>query len=151
MKLLTNRLFNTIISLVLLFTFGCASTGVPQQPQVQQQAGQRAEPLPAQPQAPASPYYTGDGGWGMSLAILAPRATGLAENQGYIPALVQGEFVANFSGYSAISVMDRENLDNIYAELLSGYYSDDDEAGLDLGHLTATDYKIGRASCRERV
>jgi hypothetical protein len=36
--------------------------------------------------------------------------------------------------------MDRENLDNVYGELLSGYYDDSDEAGLDLGHLTSTDY-----------
>jgi hypothetical protein len=88
----------------------------------------------------AVPLWTGDGGKGRSLAILAPRATGLAANQSYLPALVQGEFVSNFSGYSAMSVMDRENLDKVYAELLSGYYSDDDAAGLDLGHLTATDY-----------
>jgi hypothetical protein len=98
-----------------------------------------ARPVPA-PVAPASPFYTGTGGRGISLAILAPRATGLEENQGYIPALVQGEFVSNFSGYSALSVMDRQNLDNVYDELLSGYYDDNDEAGLDLGHLMATDY-----------
>ena len=36
--------------------------------------------------------------------------------------------------------MDRENLDNVYGELLSGYYDDNDPAGLDLGHLTATSY-----------
>jgi hypothetical protein len=89
---------------------------------------------------PPDPFYTGNGGKGISLAILAPKSTGFEENQGYIPTLVQGEFVSNFSGYSAISVMDRENLDNVYAELLSGYYADDDETGLDLGHLTATDY-----------
>jgi hypothetical protein len=76
----------------------------------------------------------------MSLAILAPKGTGLAENQNYLPALVQGEFVSNFSGYSAISVLDRESLDEQYAELLSGYYDDDAEAGNDLGHLTPTEY-----------
>jgi TolB-like protein len=88
----------------------------------------------------STPVYTGSGGKGSSLAILAPKATGLTENQNYIPALVQGEFVSNFSGYSALSVMDRENLDNVYGELLSGYYRDTDEAGSDLGHLTSTDY-----------
>jgi hypothetical protein len=88
----------------------------------------------------SGPAYTGSGGKGMSLAILEPKAIGLEENQNYLPILVQGEFVSNFSGYSAISVMDRVNMDKVYAELLSGYYSDDDEAGLDLGHLTATDH-----------
>ncbi|MDR3171345.1 MAG: hypothetical protein LBU17_06920, partial [Treponema sp.] len=82
--------------------------------------------------------YTGDGGRGKSLAILAPKAAGLAEDQNYLPSVVQGEFVSNFSSYSAISVMDRETLDKVYAELLSGYY--DGTAGLDLGHLSATDY-----------
>jgi hypothetical protein len=92
---------------------------------------------------PANPFYTGNGGEGVSVAILAPRAMGLAEDQDYLPALVQGEFVSNFSGYSAISVLDRQRLDEQYAELLSGYYDDNAEAGQDLGHLTPTDYIMG--------
>jgi len=93
--------------------------------------------------ASASPYYTGDGGKGMSIAILAPQSKGLTENQSYLPALVQGEFVSNFSGFSAVSVLDRQRLDAQYAELLSGYYDDNAKAGLDLGHLTPTDYIMG--------
>lgn len=91
----------------------------------------------------AGPAYTGDGGKGMSIAILPPRSRGLAEQEDYLPALVQGEFVSNFTGYSAISVLDRVQLDNQYAELLSGYYEDDAEAGMDLGRLTPTDYIMG--------
>jgi hypothetical protein len=87
--------------------------------------------------------FTGDGGKGISLAILAPKAQGLDDTQTYIPALVQGEFVSNFTGYSAISVLDRERLDEQYAEILSGYYDDDAEAGNDLGHLVPTDYIMG--------
>jgi hypothetical protein len=90
--------------------------------------------------APSNPYFTGDGGKGLSIAIIAPRATGLADNQDYLPALAQGGFVSAFTGYSAISVLDRERLDEQYAELLSGYYADDAEAGLDLGRLPPTDY-----------
>jgi len=88
--------------------------------------------------AQSSPFFTGDGGKGKSIAILAPKANGLAANQNYLPALVQGEFVSNFSGYSAISVLDRLRLDEVYAEQLSGYYNDN--AGLDLGRLKETDY-----------
>jgi hypothetical protein len=95
--------------------------------------------------------YTGNGGKGISLAILAPKSTGLAENQDYIPALVQGEFVSDFSSYSSLSVMDRENLDNVYGELLSGYYDDSDEAGLDLGHLTSTDYLMNGSITKTAV
>jgi hypothetical protein len=79
----------------------------------------------------------------MSIAILAPRAAGLTEDQAYLPALVQGEFVSNFSDYSAMSVLDRQRLDEQYAELLSGYYDDDAKAGLDLGHLAPTEYIMG--------
>ncbi|MCL1836003.1 MAG: leucine-rich repeat protein [Treponema sp.] len=82
--------------------------------------------------------FTGDGGKGISLAILAPKANGLEKNQSYLPALVQGEFVSNFSSFSNISVLDRERLDTQYAELLSGYYDDNAEEGLDLGHLIPT-------------
>jgi TolB-like protein len=87
--------------------------------------------------------YTGDGGKGKSIAILAPQTTGLADDQSYIPALVQGELVSNFKRYSAIDVLDREQLDNQYKELLSGYYDENAEEGLDLGHLAPTDYILG--------
>jgi len=105
----------------------------------------QSEPPPA---VPASLYWTGDGGKEMSLAILAPKASGLAANQGYLPALVQGEFVSNFSGYSAISVLDRERLDGQYAELFSGYYDDNAKAGIDLGHLTPTTHIMGGSITR---
>jgi hypothetical protein len=98
--------------------------------------------------SPAPSYWIGEGGRGISIAILAPKATGLEENQSYIPALVQGEFVSNFSGYSAISILDRERLDDQYAELLSGYYDDNAEAGLDLGHLTPTTHIMGGSITR---
>jgi hypothetical protein len=94
--------------------------------------------------APAlSKPYTGDGGEGMSIAILAPKATGLAGNQDYLPALVQGEFVSNFTGYSALSVLDREQLFENYKELTSsGFYDEAAAAGSDWGHLTPPDYLL---------
>jgi TolB-like protein len=70
--------------------------------------------------ASVNPFYTGDGGKGKSIAILPLKDTGLTADQNYLPALVQGEFVSNFKGYSAIDVLDRAQLDNQYAELLSG-------------------------------
>jgi hypothetical protein len=90
-----------------------------------------------------NPFYTGDGGKGKSIAILLLKDTGLPAEQNYLPAMVQGEFVSNFKGYSAIDVLDRAQLDNQYAELLSGYYEEDAAAGMDLGHLTPTDYILG--------
>jgi hypothetical protein len=76
----------------------------------------------------------------MSLTIVAPRASGLAENQSYLPGVVQREFVDNFSGYSAISVLNYESLGEQYDVLLSGYF--DDNAGGDLGHLPETTHMM---------
>jgi hypothetical protein len=65
---------------------------------------------------PPNPYYAGAAGKGISLAILVPDAQGLGGNESYLPALVQCVFVCDFSKYSAISVLDRQN-----AEKLQGY------------------------------
>ncbi|MDR0474424.1 MAG: leucine-rich repeat domain-containing protein [Treponema sp.] len=112
------------------------TTGQSAAPQVQQQA--------AQPQAPASPYFTGDGGKGMSIAILPLQAAGLDEKtQGHLPSTAQGEFVANFRNYSAVSVLDRERLDDQYRELESGYYDINAGAGKDFGQLTPTTHIMG--------
>ena len=138
--LIMNRLFSIMLFLILLsnvcWAGGNKEKDVKPTPQVQQQQVQPAQPS-------ASKYWTGDGGKGISLAILAPKATGLAENQNYLPALVQGEFVSNFTGYSAISVLDRQSLDNQYAELFSGYYDDNAEGIYDLGKLAPTNYIMG--------
>ena len=83
-------------------------------------------------------YWTGDGGRNISIAILPPQAIGLTENQSYLPALVQGEFVSNFSTYSAISILDRQRLNDQYAELFSGYYDDNAAELIDIGHLSPT-------------
>jgi hypothetical protein len=92
---------------------------------------------------PTGPAYTGDGGAGKSLTILAPQGKGLTQEQDYLLLLVQGEFVSNFSDYSAISVLDRIRLDEQYSELYSGYYDDYAEGVYDLGHLIPTEYIMG--------
>ncbi|MDR1219855.1 MAG: leucine-rich repeat domain-containing protein [Treponema sp.] len=93
--------------------------------------------------APVNPFYTGDGGKGMSIDILAPSAVGLTEDQEYLPALVQRGFANAFSDYSAISVaLDEGQLQEIYLEISSPYYDDYAEARRDLGHLTPADYML---------
>jgi len=86
------------------------------------------------------PKWTGDGGKGMDITIIAPKATGLSENERHLPALVQGEFVSNFSKYSAIAVRDRERLDAHFAELYSEIYDDKTKENLDIGRLIPTTY-----------
>jgi len=93
-------------------------------------------------QAQQQQYYTGNGGKGISLTIYVPQSTGLAKDQSYIPALVQGEFVSNFSNYSAISILDWERLDDIYVKLVSEAYDDKAAAKQDvvLGRLAPTSH-----------
>jgi hypothetical protein len=62
-----NKFFGIAISLVVLFTLSCAGGGSPQQSNSQRQQ--------------AVPLWTGDGGRNMSIAILAPQASGLEANQ----------------------------------------------------------------------
>ena len=121
-----------LAAVIILGAGGCKTTG---------SAGGQEAPDPVPPGQ--TTLFTGEGGRGISLAILAPKAQGLADTQNYIPALVQGEFVSNFTGYSAITVLDREHLDEQYQEILSGYYDDNAEAGADLGHLVPTEYIMG--------
>lgn len=78
----------------------------------------------------------------MSLTIRAPRSTGLTENESHLPAVVQREFVNNFSGFSAIDVLNYETLGDQYDILLSPYFDDNAEAGWDLGHLPHTTHNM---------
>jgi len=148
------KVFKHVAGILLLAIFTALAIGsggqqasTVREPGVQAQAQQLQDSqVPVQQQG--SVLWIGEGGKGSSIAILAPKASGLGADQDYIPLLVQGEFVSNFSGYSAISVLDRLRLDEQYAELLSGYYSDDAEEGWDLGHLSPTDYIMGGSITR---
>jgi hypothetical protein len=76
----------------------------------------------------AQTYYTGDGGKNITLAVLEPTGKNFAKEELWILPLVQGAFNANFNRYSAISIVDRQNLDRILAqqkESVSGNYSED--------------------------
>jgi len=77
----------------------------------------------------AQTYYTGDGGRNITLAVLEPVGKNFAKEEQWILPLVQGAFNTNFNKYSAINIVDRQNLDKILAqqrESASGNYSDAD-------------------------
>jgi len=79
--------------------------------------------------AQAAQNYTGNGGKGTSITILAPQATGLEERQNHLPALIQSEFISNFSTYSAIDVLDWKRREAIQVHILSSpSYSDSIQA-----------------------
>jgi uncharacterized protein (TIGR02145 family) len=83
----------------------------------------------------ASENWTGGGGKGMSIAIYAPEASGLAENLKTLPTEVQAELVSNFTDYSEMGVLDWERLGDIYDKLSSGVYKEQD-----LGDIERTTY-----------
>jgi len=86
-----------------------------------------------------SPYWTGDGKKGMSLAILVPQGQSLSRDFAYLPAMIQGCLVSNISKYSAISVLDRVALDKVIAETLDPAYKDNLDI-VRLGHVAQTGY-----------
>jgi formylglycine-generating enzyme required for sulfatase activity len=83
--------------------------------------------------------YEGDGGVGIRLAVLAPEARG--DVPGYLPLYIQGLLNNNFKKYSAVTLIDRQNLNQIISEQdigTSGRYSDRDFVSI--GNLTNTQY-----------
>jgi TolB-like protein len=83
--------------------------------------------------------YTGAGGKGLTLAILAPTGSGLSVEQNYLTTLVQGELVAGVDKHSAIPVLDQVNLEKVLTETESGIYDDAAEY-VELGKITGQDY-----------
>ena len=89
------------------------------------------------------PLFLGDGGRGMRLAVLEPAGRGLSANEQWVPSLIQGSLTSDFNRYSAITVIDRQNLETILAEQnqsMSGNYSDDDF--ISIGKLTNARYVL---------
>ena len=54
--------------------------------------------------------------------------------------MAQGVFVGDMTKYSAIQVLDRQNLQKVIDENLSGFYEEDNPDLNKLGHLLSTDY-----------
>ena len=84
-----------------------------------------------------NPYFTGDGGKGIKLGISVLNSQGLNANQNYLPTLVQGVLVSDFSKYSAISVLDRVSMEKVISETLNPSFKEDDDI-IRLGHITQT-------------
>jgi hypothetical protein len=90
-----------------------------------------------------SPYYEGQGGKGIKIAVLQPAGKDLGKNEKWLLAFIQGSITGDFNKYSAMTVIDRQNLDQIIAnqlEAASGVYSDDDY--ISIGNLTNAQYIV---------
>jgi len=144
MSRMTKPLMTAIAVLLSAALFTCAGGA---------SASQSSTPTPttssAAPSAPAAPIapaaqpkpYTGDGGSGIRLAVLVPSASNLPADQNYLPSVVQGELVANLSGYSAMSVLDRMRLETVLRETESGIYQNEADFGR-LGEIANVDYVL---------
>jgi len=89
--------------------------------------------------AAASAYWTGSGGRGESIAVMPMESRGLNASEEYIPIAIQGVLVEAFQRFSAMSVLDRENLPNLIREGESGFYAEDNEI-IRLGQAANTKY-----------
>jgi|GEM_PF-996681 len=100
--------------------------------------------------APEDPFFTGDGGYGMVLAILEPRSSGLSQDElRWMPSLVQGAMTGDFNLHSAMTITDRQNLDVIIAEQdlsMSGLFSDEDF--ISIGNLVHAQYVVSGSITR---
>jgi hypothetical protein len=84
-----------------------------------------------------SKFWTGNGGRGINVTVSEISGRGLLVQEQSILYLIQGTIIGIFQRYSAMTVFDRQNLENILREQnlsLSGVFSDNDF--IRIGQLT---------------
>jgi len=89
--------------------------------------------------APSGPMYTGNGGSNIRLAVLAPEIQG--DVSVFLPIYIQGLLNNNIKKFSAINLIDRQNLNLIIAEqnlAANGRFTDKDF--ISIGNLTNAQY-----------
>jgi len=138
-----------ILFALVLSLFSCPSS-----PAIKQDNATNAttatEQTPAVRQTVQLPaYWTGDGGKGKSIAVLEPSGRGISQNEQWMLSLIQSSITGDFNRYSAMTIVDRQNLESIMAEQkqsLSGIYSDDDY--IQIGKLTNARLILGGSVSR---
>jgi len=79
-------------------------------------------------QEPSKPW-TGDGREGISLVALEPAGKGISANEQWMLPFVHGSIIGDLGKYSAITVIDRQNLEKLLAEHIEskpGEYTEED-------------------------
>jgi uncharacterized protein (TIGR02145 family) len=105
------------------------------------QALSQTPPASIPPAPPRQNYFTGDGGKGIRIAVLEPAGKGLSADELWMLSLVQGSVTGDFNKYSAMTVIDRQNLEKVFAEWkesMEGHYSDEDR--VKIGNLTTANH-----------
>ena len=107
----------------------------------EQQQTQHTVPVVISSPSLPSVYWNGDGGKGIRIAVLEPTGKGLSAAELHIPSMIQSSITGDFNRYSAMTIIDRQNLEKILGEQkqsLSGNYSDTDF--ISIGKLTNARY-----------
>ncbi|MDR1127801.1 MAG: CsgG/HfaB family protein [Treponema sp.] len=89
----------------------------------------------------SGPFFEGDGGKDIRLAVLEPELRGASPADAWLPVYVQGLLHSTFRKYSAMTLIDRQNLNQILAEqelAANGRFSPSDF--ISLGNLTNAEY-----------
>ncbi|MFP3042501.1 leucine-rich repeat domain-containing protein [Treponema primitia] len=89
----------------------------------------------------AEENFTGDGGRGVRLAVLAPDGRNFAAEDAWLPIFVQGVLNDDFNKCSAMTIIDRQNMDRVLNEQnlsAGGNFSDQDY--IKIGNLTNAAY-----------
>jgi tetratricopeptide (TPR) repeat protein len=129
-----NKTIFNFVCLPLLLLLSCTTPGSVDWADISARGaiGQVAETV-------SGPLYEGDGGAGISLAVLTPEVLGEAPS--YLPVYVQGILNNNFRKYSRITLIDRQNLEQIIKEqdlAAGGRFSESDFVSI--GNLTNARY-----------
>jgi hypothetical protein len=88
-------------------------------------------------------YYEGSGGKGIRAAVLRPEGKELNQNEQWLLDMIHGSITSDFSKYTAMTVIDRQNLDKILTnqeESATGIYSDGDYVSI--GNITNAQYVV---------
>ncbi|MDR2516738.1 MAG: CsgG/HfaB family protein [Spirochaetaceae bacterium] len=131
----------TIAMLAALCIAACASLGGSGGGEDGVEAGIFAWGAIGRLDALSGPLWTGDGGANIRLAVLAPEAMGGAP--GHLPLYIQGLLNSSLKRHSAMTLIDRQNLDRIITEQnlsTRGRFSDADFVRI--GNLTNARYML---------
>jgi len=145
LKTIRLTMFTFVLALHLV---SCPSAPAAKKPSALQENSQ-TEVSARQSQAARPAYWTGDGGRGISLAVLEPAGRGITQNEQWMLSLIQSSITGDFNKYSAMTIIDRQNLETILKEQLqsiSGNYSDYEI--IKIGHLTNAKYILGGSVSR---
>ena len=87
--------------------------------------------------AQSSLFWTGDGGRNTRVTVAEPAGAGLSAQEQVLLPLIQSTIIGSFQRFSAMTVFDRQNLENILQEQrlsMSGDFSETDY--IRIGNLT---------------